>query len=232
MMIDTQHPERSIRRQCHLIGLNRTAFYTKPAEETALNLQLMRLIDEQYLQTPFYGYPRMTAHLHWAGFAVNPKRVARLMQNMGLQGLFPRRKMTIPTPGHTIYPYLRRGLAITRPDQVWSTDITYVPMTTGFMYLVAIIDWYSRYVLAWSLSNPLDGAFCLAALDQALANGQPETSTPTRAPSSLPRRSPGDCWRRMCGSAWMAGVFQRQPQSVLPVNPAAYRLRSLSIRQV
>jgi putative transposase len=173
-MIDTQYPELSIRRQCDLIGLNRATFYMMPAGETAMNLQLMRLIDEQYLETPFYGYPRMTAHLRRAGFAVNPKRVARLMQKMGLQGLFPRRKTTVPAPGHTIYPYLLRGLAITHPDQVWSTDITYVPMTTGFMYLVAIMDWYSRYVLAWGVSNTLDGAFCLSALDQALASGQPE----------------------------------------------------------
>ncbi len=173
-MIDTQHPELSIRRQCDLIGLNRASFYMKPAGETAMNLHLMRLIDEQYLQTPFYGYPRMTAYLRRAGFSVNPKRVARLMQKMGLQGLFPRRKTTTPAPGHTIYPYLLRGVEITHPDQVWSTDITYVPMTAGFMYLVAIIDWYSRYVLAWGLSNTLDGAFCLAALDQALVSGQPE----------------------------------------------------------
>jgi len=173
-MIDIQHPELSMRRQCELIGLNRASFYRKPAGETALNLQLMRRIDEQYLQTPFYGYPRMTAYLRRAGFVVNPKRVARLMQKMGLQGLFPRRKTTIPAAGHMIYPYLLRGLAITHPDQVWSTDITYVPMTTGFMYLVAIIDWYSRYVLAWQLSNTLDGAFCLDALNRALGSGQPQ----------------------------------------------------------
>jgi putative transposase len=173
-MIDTQHPHLSIRRQCQLIGLNRASFYMTPAGETAMNLQLMRRIDEQYLATPFYGYPRMTAYLRRAGFAVNEKRVARLMQKMGLVGLFPRRKTTISAPGHTIYPYLLRGLAITYPDQVWSSDITYVPMPTGFMYLVAIIDWYSRYVLAWGLSNTLDGAFCLAALDQALASRQPE----------------------------------------------------------
>ena len=174
MIIDTQHPELSIRRQCDLIGLNRASFYMKPAGETAMNLHLMRLIDEQYLRTPFYGYRRMTAYLRRAGFAVNPKRVARSMQKMGLQGLFPRRKTSIPAPGHKIYPYLLRGLDIARPDHVWSTDITYVPLTTGFMYLVAIIDWYSRYVLTWGLSNTLDGAFCLAALDQALVNGQPE----------------------------------------------------------
>ena len=174
MMIDTQHPELSIRRQCDLIGLNRASFYRKPASETALNLHLMRLIDEQYLRTPFYGYPRMTARLRRAGHDVNRKRVARLMQKMGLKGLFPRRKTTISAPGHKIYPYLLRGRAITHADQVWSTDITYVPMSTGFMYLVAIIDWYSRYVLTWQLSNTLDGAFCLESLNQALENGHPE----------------------------------------------------------
>jgi len=173
-MIDITHSEISIRRQCELIGLNRSSFYMKPAGETAFNLHLMRLIDEQYLRTPFYGYRRMTVHLKRAGFDVNPKRIARLMQKMGLEGVFPRRKTTMSAPNHKIYPYLLRGVDITHPDQVWSTDITYVPIRTGFMYLVAIIDWYSRYVLTWQLSNTLDGAFCLAALDQALATGQPE----------------------------------------------------------
>ena len=174
MMIDTQHREISIRRQCQLIGLNRASFYMRPAGETTLNLHLMRLIDEQYLGTPFYGYPRMTVYLRRAGYPVNRKRVARLMQKMGLQALFPRPRTTVPAPGHKIFPYLLRGMAITHPDQVWSTDITYVPMATGFMYLVAIIDWYSRYVLTWRLSNTLDGAFCLAALDHALETRQPE----------------------------------------------------------
>jgi len=146
----------------------------KPAGETALNLHLMRLIDEQYLKTPFYGYPRMTAQLRRAGYEVNPKRVARLMQKMGLQALFPKRKTTISGPGHKIYPYLLRDLNITHSNQVWSTDITYIPMRRGFMYLVAIIDWFSRYILTWRLSNTLDGEFCLAALDQALVYGQPE----------------------------------------------------------
>ena len=134
----------------------------------------MRLIDEQYLRTPFYGYPKMTAMLRRQGYRVNPKRVARLMQKMGLQALFPRQKLTQPAPGHQIYPYLLRRLAITRPDQVWSSDITYIPMVRGFMYLVAIIDWYSRYVLAWRLSNTLEGGFCLATLNAALEPAQPE----------------------------------------------------------
>ncbi len=173
-MIDPQHPDISIRRQCQLVDLNRASFYIKPAGETTLNLHLMRLIDEYYLKMPFYGYRRMTEQLRQAGYAVNPKRVARLMQVMGLKALFPKRKTTISAKDHKIYPYLLRGMAITYPDQVWSTDITYVPMRTGFMYLVAIIDWYSRYILTWRLSNTLDGAFCLAALNQALQSGQPE----------------------------------------------------------
>lgn len=173
-MIETQHQTISIRRQCELIGVNRSSFYMKPAGETALNLELMRRIDEQYLKTPFYGYRRMTAHLRQVGYEINPKRIARLMQKMGLQALFPRQKTTIAAQGHKIYPYLLRGLSITHSNQVWSTDITYVPMRTGFMYLVAIIDWFSRYILTWRLSNTLEGTFCLAALEQALESGQPE----------------------------------------------------------
>jgi len=172
-MIETNHPELSIRRQCQLIGLNRATYYTQPAGETSFNLRLMRVIDEQYLRTPFYGYPKMTAELRRQGYVVNRKRVARLMQLMGLQAVFPRRSLTQPAPGHTIYPYLLRGLAITYPNQVWSADITYIPMALGFMYLVAILDWYSRYVLAWRLSNTLEGAFCLVALDEALQHGHP-----------------------------------------------------------
>lgn len=173
-MIENHHPDISIRRQCELIGLNRSTFYTEPDGETALNLQLMRLIDEQYLRTPFYGYPKMTVELRRQGYLVNRKRVARLMQKMGLQAVVPHQKLSQPAPGHRIYPYLLRGLAITRPDQVWSTDITYIPMVKGFMYLVVIIDWYSRYVLDWQLSNTLDGAFCLDTLNQALGRAQPE----------------------------------------------------------
>lgn len=172
-MIESNHPLISIRRQCQLIGLNRSTYYTEPSGETAFNLLLMRLIDEQYLRTPFYGYPKMTVILRRQGYQVNHKRVARLMQKMGLQGLFPRRSLSKPAPGHRIYPYLLRGLAITQPNQVWSTDITYVPMRQGYMYLVAVIDWYSRYVLAWQLSNTLEGTFCLDTLNEALGRRQP-----------------------------------------------------------
>jgi putative transposase len=148
-MVDPQHPELSIRRQCQLLGLSRATYYYAPAQETPLNLKLMRLIDEQYLRTPFYGYRRMTAYLRRGGYAVNPKRVRRLMRLMGLEAVGPRPRTSTAAPEHTVYPYLLRGLAITRPNQVWSTDITYIPLARGFMYLVAVMDWYSRYVLAW-----------------------------------------------------------------------------------
>lgn len=173
-MIETGHPTLSIRRQCQLIGLNRATYYSEPSGETALNLELMRRIDEQYLKTPFYGIRRMTAQLQREGHEVNHKRIARLMRHMGIQAIFPRKRLSQPGEGHTIYPYLLRGVKIERTDQVWSIDITYVPMAQGFMYLVAIIDWHSRYVLAWRLSNTLDTTFCLEALNEALAHRQPE----------------------------------------------------------
>ena len=134
----------------------------------------MRLIDQQHLETPFYGYPKMTTHLRRQGYLVNPKRVYRLMRKMGIQAVFPRPKTTNRAKQHDVYPYLLRGLTIKRPNQVWSTDITYVPMAKGFMYLVAIIDWYSRYILAWELSNTLDKAFCIETLKRSLSINQPE----------------------------------------------------------
>ena len=173
-MLEPAHPEISLRSQCQLIDLNRSSWYYQPAGETAYNLLLMRLIDEQYTQTPFYGWPRMTAWLRRQGHEVNGKRVRRLMQVMGLQAIFPRPKTTQAAPGHRIYPYLLRNLAVTRPNQVWSADITYIPMANGYMYLVAVMDWFSRYVLAWQLSNTLDGHFCRVALRQALQLGQPK----------------------------------------------------------
>jgi putative transposase len=173
-LIEPEHPAISIRRQCELVGLNRASYYYTAATESALNLELMRCIDEQYLLTPFYGRQRMTAHLRRLGYAVNGKRIQRLLQLMGLQAIYPKRRTTIGSAGHRIYPYLLRGVEIVRPNQVWSTDITYVPMVRGFMYLTAIIDWYSRYVLAWQLSNTLDGHFCRDALQQALTIGCPQ----------------------------------------------------------
>lgn len=134
----------------------------------------MRLIDEHYTACPFYGSRRWTAWLHTQGHTVNRKRVQRLMRLMRLVAIYPKPRLSLPDRQHKVYPYLLRGVVIDRPDQVWSTDITYVPMATGFMYLAAIIDWYSRYVMAWRLSNTLDGSFCLDMLDEALSLGRPE----------------------------------------------------------
>ena len=173
-MIEPTHPEISLRRQCALIGLNRASYYYPAARETDFNLKMMRLIDEQYLKTPYYGYPKMTAHLRRAGYQVNPKRIRRLMRIMNLMAIYPKPRTTMSAPENKVYPYLLRGLPITRPNQVWGTDITYIPMPKGFMYLVAVMDWFSRYVLSWKLSNTLDGAFCLAALSEALQLGKPE----------------------------------------------------------
>ena len=164
----------SIRRQCELLDLNRSSFYLPPATESAENLRLMRLIDEQFLATPFYGSRRMTASLVRSGEAVNRKRVQRLMALMGLEAVFPRPRGTTTPSDARSYPYLLRDRKLTHSDEVWSSDITYVPMRHGFMYLTAVIDWYSRYVLSWWLSNTLDGGFCLEALDAALARGRPE----------------------------------------------------------
>ena len=173
MLIDPEHESLSIRRQCELLDLPRSTLYYQPATESEVNLRLMRLLDEQYLKMPFYGSRRMTAWLQTEGHAVNRKRVQRLMRIMGVEGLTPRRSTSRPAKGHRVFPYLLRGVEITHPDHVWSTDITYIPLRGGFMYLTAIMDWYSRYVLAWRLSNRLEGEFCLEALDEALQGGKP-----------------------------------------------------------
>jgi putative transposase len=154
--------------------LNRSSLYYEPATETPENLRLMRRLDEQYTACPFYGSRRMTAWLVSQGYEVNRKRVQRLLRVMGLEAIYPKPRLSAAGRGHRIYPYLLRGVSIERPDQVWSADITYVPLTVGFMYLAAILDWYSRYVLAWRLSNTLDGSFCLEMLEEALRHGRPE----------------------------------------------------------
>jgi putative transposase len=163
-----------VRRQCQLLGLSRASLYYEPAPETAENLRLMRQIDQEYTAHPFLGSRRLTKWLIEQGEAVNRKRVQRLMRVMGLEAIYPKPKLSAARAGHRIYPYLLRGVRIERPDQVWSTDITYVPLARGFMYLAAVIDWFSRYVLAWRLSNTLDGSFCLEMLDEALGRGKPE----------------------------------------------------------
>jgi hypothetical protein len=165
-MVDRGRADLSVRRQCALLGLARSGVYRQPAAPDPEELTLMRWIGEQYLATPFYGSRRMTAELRLAGRQVNRKRVQRLMRLMGLAALGPKPKTSRPAAQHRIYPYLLRGLAIDRPNQVWAADITYIPMARGFLYLVVVMDWHSRYVLAWRLSNTMDTSFCLDALEE------------------------------------------------------------------
>jgi putative transposase len=175
VLIDHDHPQLSVRRQCVLLGLNRSTLYYEPAAETAENLALMKLLDQQYTACPFYGSRKMTRWLQEVmKWEVNRKRVQRLMRLMGLEAIYPKPTTSAPGQGHKVFPYLLRDAKIEDVDQVWSTDITYIPMLSGFMYLAAVIDWYSRYVIAWRLSNTLDGSFCLELLDEALAQGRPE----------------------------------------------------------
>ena len=173
-LIESDHPQLSVRRQCELLGLSRSSLYYQPAPETVDNLRLMRLLDEEYTAHPFLGSRRLTKWLIEQGEPVNRKRVQRLLRIMGLEAIYPKPKLSAAGRGHRLYPYLLRNVRIERPNQVWSTDITYVPLASGFMYLAAILDWFSRYVLAWRLSNTLDGSFCLEMLDEALSRGRPE----------------------------------------------------------
>ncbi len=161
--------------QCQLLGINRSGLYYQPKGHSDEDLMLMKLIDIQYLATPFYGARKIAVEFkRQKGLVVNRKRVRRLMQRMGIRAVYRRPRTSKPAPGHKIYPYLLRDLKITRPNQVWAADITYIPMARGFLYLVSIIDWYSRYVISWRLSNTLDADFCVAALEEALSKGAPE----------------------------------------------------------
>ena len=174
-MIEPEHPRLSVVRQCELVSISRSGFYYRPAGETPLNLTLMRLIDEQFLETPWYGSRQMARHLRREGYTVGRKRVRRLMARMGLEPIYQRPRTTIPHPGHRIYPYLLREMAIDRPNQVWCADITYIPMRRGFLYLVAVMDWSTRKVLSWRVSNTMDVEFCIEALEEALGRfGRPE----------------------------------------------------------
>jgi putative transposase len=172
--VDREHAEFSVRRQCELLGVNRSSLFYKPRGESEENLRLMRLLDEQYTRTPFYGSRKMTEWLGTQGYNVNRKRISRLMEVMGIEAVYPKPKLSQPGDGHRIYPYLLRGVTVDRPDQVWSTDITYIRMGQGFVYLVAVMDWYSRYVLSWSLSLTMEVDFCIEALRNALRRGRPE----------------------------------------------------------
>jgi len=174
-MVEKDNPELSMVRQCELLGIHRSGLYYKPCPEDPFNLDLMRIIDEQYLDKPFYGIARMTEHLRSMGYQVNIKRVRRLYRLMDLRAIFPVPKTTWADKQHKKYPYLLRDLAITRPNQVWASDITYIPMKHGFMYLVAIIDLYSRFVVNWGISNSLEADFCVEVLKEAInKHGKPE----------------------------------------------------------
>ena len=164
--VEPNHPRLSLRRQCDLLGLNRSSWYYEPLGISADNLALMRRIDEQYLKTPCYGRRKMGKVL-----GIDDRRAGRLMRRMGLEASYPKPRLSQNTTEHRIYPYLLRNMKIVRPNQVWSSDITYVPMPRGWMYLTVVMDWFSRYVLSWRLSNTLDGMFCLKALEEALGGG-------------------------------------------------------------
>ena len=173
-MIDPGHTEIPIYRQCALLGLSRSSYYFRSKRDDRYNQLLMNLIDEQFTRAPFYGVPRMTAWLNRQGHRINPKRVRRLMRLMGLEAVYPRRRLSRAHPEHRKYPYLLKNLIIDRPDQVWCSDITYIRLIQGFVFLVVIMDWYSRFVLAWELSNSLDALFCVSALKQALELSKPD----------------------------------------------------------
>ena len=172
--MEPAHASISLRRQCDLLDLPRSTAYYAPIPESQENLDLMKEIDAIYLDNTSYGSRSIASSLVSSGWEVNRKRVQRLMRLMNIAGVTPKRNTSKPAPGHRVFPYLLRNVAISHPDQVWSTDITYVPLRNGFVYLTAVMDWYSRYVLSWKLSNRLEGSFCVEALDEALKRGKPE----------------------------------------------------------
>lgn len=196
-LVDWDHDAISLRRQCDLLGLNRTSLYYRPLSESQENLRLMRWIDEQYTRTPFFGSRRMTAWLRKErDAAVNRKRVARLMQVLGLEAVYPKPKLSQPGEDRKIYPYLLKDVKIERVNQVWSTDITYVRMAQGFCYMVAVMDWHSRFVLSWSLSLSLEVEFCLEALTDALRRARPEIFNSDQGSQFTSERFTGELEKR------------------------------------
>ena len=173
-LIDKNHPKISINRQCELLQISKGAVYYKPKPLDSYTVLLMDLIDEQHTRTPFYGSRRLTVILKMKGHVVNRKRVQRLMKLMRIEAIYPKPRLSRRDKSHKIYPYLLKGVKIERPDHVWSTDITYIRIGRGFAYLTAVIDWYSRYVLSWRLSNTLENTFCIEALEEALYCSSPE----------------------------------------------------------
>ena len=164
----------SVERQCELLGLGRSSYYYRPIGPSEANLLYMRLLDEQYTRTPFYGVDKMTQFLREQGHAVNPKRVRRLLRRMGLEAVYPKPRTSVKERETGVYPYLLGGFAIGHPNQVWAADITYIRLRRGFAYLVAVMDWYSRYVVSWELSLSMEVDFCVSALDRALSVARPE----------------------------------------------------------
>ena len=173
-MVELIENDLSIRSQCVLLGVHRSGVYYRPQEASEKELSIMRMIDEQYTHTPFYGVERMTAHLRRSGVVTGHNKVRRLMRTMGLEAIYPKPHLSSRSPEHRVYPYLLRNVKITRPNQAWCTDITYIRLAGGFVYLVAIMDWFSRYVLSWRISTTQDSEFCAAALESALSQSQPE----------------------------------------------------------
>ena len=167
-MIDRHHPRLSISKQCSLVSVSRASFYSEPKGDSAENLVWMRRIDEQYLKNPWYGSRQMVRHFRRLGMKIGRHRIRRLMRKLGLAAIYQAPKTSKPHPDHKIYPYLLRNVSIDQPDHVWCADITYIPMRSGFLYLVAIMDWASRRVLSWRLSNSMDSSFCVDALQEAL----------------------------------------------------------------
>ena len=205
-LIDRDHRQLSLVRQCSLLDVSRASVYYRPVPARAEDLELMALMDRQYLKTPFYGSRKMKAWLLQQGYLVSRKRVRRLMHLMGLEAIYRRPTTSKPAPGHRVYPYLLRGGGVNRVDQVWAADITYIPMAQGFLYLVAIMDWHSRYVLAWKLSNTLENDFCVAALRKLWARVGRRYSTPIRGHSSPVKPLPRGCRSGGFRSAWMVRV--------------------------
>jgi len=190
--IQPENQQLSVRRQCGLLGLASASYYYAPQPESAENLNYLRLLDEEYTRNPFYGVRKMTVRLQQQGHCVGPKRVRRLLRAMGLMAVYPKPRLSLNPLAHRRFPYLLKGVLIVRPNQVWSTDITYIRLRGGFVYLAAVLDWYSRYVLAWELSITLEADFCVAVLERALTGQRPEifntdqgvqfTSAPFQAP--------------------------------------------------
>ena len=172
--ITPKHPRLSVRRQCQLLGLAAASYYYRAQPESAENLHYMRWLDQEYTDRPFYGVRKMTVGLQQQGYAVGPKRVRRLLRAMGLMAVYPKPRLSLNPLAHQRFPYLLKGVAIVRPNQVWSTDITYIRLRGGFVFLAAVLDWYSRYVLAWELSVTLEADFCVAVLERALTHQRPE----------------------------------------------------------